>query len=172
MSSRALDTSWYHYLRVNADVLTSRGYRWDYDVTNSVGSGGLDVIGFTTADSAVSLMSIDIRTTGTRGASVDMYVGGAIGLGAPVQGLPANHDTFKPEPLASIEDTEIVVTPGTLIGSLLLDGGIGGRLGEQGPPLILAANQFYYFVLTNLDNQTATLTTGMSFAAIGGELEG
>lgn len=172
MSGRALDTSWYHYLRINPAVLTSRGYRWDYDNSNSVGQGGLDVIGFDTANSAVSFMAIDVRTTGARGVSFEMYVGGAIGLGAPVQGFPANHDAPKPEPLASINDTETVVTPGTLIASALIDGSVGGRLGEAGAPMILGANQFYYVVFTNLDNQTATLSVSMSFAAIGGELEG
>ena len=167
--SRALDDWWYHHLRVDPSMLTSRGYRWDYDYQNSLGSGAIDVVGFTTGVQAVAFMRLGVRTTGARGASFAMYSGGTIGLGAPVQGYPANHDRPQPNPLASIEDTEIVTTPGTLIASGLIDGSLGGSIGDVGPPImVLAANKFYYLEIENLDNQTATLTVDLSFAALSG----
>jgi len=172
MSSRALDTSWYHYLRINPAVLTSQGYRWDYESINSLGSGGQDTIGFLTGSRPVSFIRISIETTGSRGASFEMYFGGTTALGAPLTGYPANHESFKPEPLVSIEDSSIVQTPGVQIASGALHGGIGGSVGPGlSAVMILRADSFYYINVINDDNQTATLEVSMSFAAIGGDIE-
>jgi len=164
-----LNNLYYHDMRLSQAFNLSQGYTWVYSATNSLASGGVDTTRFITGDLPVAFFRAYLATDGTRGALFELYVGGDIQFGQPVQGYPLNHENAQPEPFSLIEDSSFVTTPGTKIGEASIgDGVLEGVVGSAGPALwVFAPNQQYYINVTNLHQQTAALDLELTVGAVG-----
>lgn len=168
MSNRQLSALEWHRLRVDAHVNLSRGFLYSYTYTNTLGAGGADVLRLVTADKPVALFAMRLHTDGSRGALFEYYAGGDVTGGTPIFESPVNHDQTAPHPFDVANDGATVDVPGAKIGELLVDGsGHSAVLGQSDLPRnILAANQDYHMVVTNLDNQSAEIRIDIEAGAL------
>ena len=168
MSDRALNAEVYNWHRLSAINNLSVGWLWGYSYTNTMAASETDVLHFGIGDKPIALFQAIFSTTGTRGASLEFYVGGTVAGGTDVQGFPLNHHTPKAAPVTFIRDEAVVTVPGTLIGTTILGEQLSARGGVPIPLNIFAPQTEYYVEMTNLHNQAAEVTLEMDMGSIPG----
>jgi hypothetical protein len=164
MSDRQLNDLWYSWLRIDPSVSIEQGYTWDYSFPDTMAAGADVDVTMRTATRAVSLIGGAFTTTGTRGATIDFYVGGDIQLPTPIQGFPANHERPKDAPFAEYGLDGFLATPGTLMARLSID--TPGRTPFD-IGLLLRPSTLYYMTLTNIDNQSADISLDIRAGSVG-----
>lgn len=166
--SRQLNDLWYNHLRLDTQFNISTGRTWQWQYVANFGASAFNIISFTTLEEQVSWDSMLVSTTGDRGLSLDMYVGGTLsGEGAAVQGFPHNHDVTRAAPITNVQSGGIVLLGGTLIAQRILGDAIQGG-NDSGSP-ILRPSTVYYWEVTNLHNQAADVSLLFSMSGLIGK---
>lgn len=168
--SAQLNAQWSNWLRVSPALALSQGYLWVWPYAKTLPASGLDWVSMTVGEKPAMLAAMELTTTGTRGAAIEIFEGGSISVGTPRAGLALNFHTPQPAPW-SYEESGFIDTPGTLLVRIVLGDGLRGAIGARDHPVVIFEPlKFYYMTIENLHNQAADIALDIEAASIGGLL--
>lgn len=149
MGDRQLNQYDYHAVRVDSRRLLSQGYTWEYQLPSYILIGGtIRVVSFTTEAAPVFVGKSSGLSIGPTLLVVESYVGGTVGGGGAVIGLPQNHSDPKPSPLVLMRDGGTISEAGTKISENVIYGADNASL-DADTRLILRGDSSYYITIEN-----------------------